>query len=677
MRRLTPLPELLAPAGSEEALYAAVEGGADAVYLSGKLYGARAYAHNFDNESLQKAVLYCHLHGVKVYVAVNILLYDRELSDALSFCGELYRMGVDALICADLGLIRLLRTYLPDMEIHASTQMGIHNLAGANLAAEWGIRRVVLAREMSLREIRFVTEACRTEVEVFVHGALCVCHSGQCLFSSLVGARSGNRGQCAQPCRLPYNGARNYPLSLRDLSAAAHVRELLDSGVSSLKIEGRMKSPAYVYHVCRVYRTLLDEARNATPEEEKLLAAAFCRGGFTDGYLSGQIRTPMTGVRSAEEKSDSRALAVHTYTPRRVPVRAAVTVMPGHGACLTLTCGERNVCVTGDCPSPAQSAPLRADELVARLCKTGNTPFSLKPEDVSVTLGDNLFLSAGQINGLRRAATAALCAAVAPERRTIPLPQKVPACPPAADSVMRTALFLRGGTLLGTRPQTRAWFDRIFVPLTEWEACAAMAHGVYVPPVIMEHEWAAVRRLAVAARAGGARYALIGNLSHLSLAKEVGWIPVADFRMNILNSHTASFLREVGVSHQILSPELTLAQMADIRGSAIVSGRVPLMLTERCFIRENSGGCDACAHFSLTDRIGKKFPVLREYEHRNLICNAVPTYMGDRVGALAAAGCRGGHFLFTTESAAEADRAVARYRAAAPAPDDCRRIRLR
>ena len=236
MKRKNNLPELLAPAGSFECLLAAVEAGADAVYVGGKKFGARAYAKNFDLDELSSAVRYCHLHGVKLYVTVNTLVLDLEMADVVEYAARLWEIGVDALIISDLGALAEIKKQVPDLELHASTQMSIHNTAGADAACGMGCVRAVLARELSLSDIRSVVENSRAEVEVFLHGALCVCHSGQCLFSSLVGGRSGNRGECAQPCRLPYNNGK-YALSLKDLSSASLVRELVDSGVASLKIE--------------------------------------------------------------------------------------------------------------------------------------------------------------------------------------------------------------------------------------------------------------------------------------------------------------------------------------------------------------------------------------------------------------------------------------------------------
>ena len=246
MKRKNALPELLAPAGDMECLVAAISAGADAVYLGGLRFGARAYAKNFDTDALREAVRLCHLRGVRIYVTLNTLIYDKEIEEALSYAEQLHEMGVDALIVADLGIASLIRERVPELELHASTQMGIHNKEGADIAYSLGVTRAVLARECSGEDIAKITAECRPEIEVFLHGALCVCHSGQCLFSSMVGGRSGNRGECAQPCRLPY-GKGKYTLSLRDLSLSNHIKELVGSGVASLKIEGRMKSPSYVY----------------------------------------------------------------------------------------------------------------------------------------------------------------------------------------------------------------------------------------------------------------------------------------------------------------------------------------------------------------------------------------------------------------------------------------------
>lgn len=324
------VPELLCPCGGEQALRAAVFGGADAVYLGGTAFNARMNAANFDRGALERSVAFCHSRGVRVYVTLNTLVTDRMIPEALSFAAFLYNIGVDALIVADCGLSHLIREQFADFELHASTQFSIHSLEGVRWLAERGFRRAVVARELSRRSLEKICRESPIEIEVFVHGALCAGHSGQCLMSSFLGGRSGNRGECAQPCRMTYNGA--HPLSLKDLCLAGHIEELIAMGASSLKIEGRMKTPAYVYNVARVFRRLLDERRNADEKEIASLARVFSRGGFTDGYFTGRMKD-MTGVRREEDKRASGAVGTSfaDLAPKRIPVtvvRERVTEPP-------------------------------------------------------------------------------------------------------------------------------------------------------------------------------------------------------------------------------------------------------------------------------------------------------------------------------------------------------------
>ena len=650
MFRLNKLPELLAPAGDMECLYAAVAAGADAVYVGGKRFGARAFAKNFDIDELALAVRYCHLHGVKLYVTLNTLIEDKEMAEAVKYAAELYRIGVDALIVADLGVISAIRRYVPHLELHASTQMSVHNSLGARAAADMGITRVVPARELSLNDIKSIVENSPCEVEVFLHGALCVCHSGQCLFSSLVGGRSGNRGECAQPCRLPYNNGK-YILSLKDLSLADHIVELIDSGVASLKIEGRMKSPEYVYTVTEVYRRLLDEHRAANQKENDRLRRAFSRGGFTDGYLTGKTERGMTGIRSEEDKQDSKSLSVGDISPRRLPVKATVRLLLGKPAEMTLFANGRSVSVKGACPVPAENSPLTPDGVKARLAKMGNTNLSLSVDDIDLTLDEGINLPPSALNALRREAAESFesCGRSLAEIYYAPAERK------KSPVALTTAQFFSEESYLDALEWDRElveMLDMAFIPLFSAEESLRHAKAVYLPPVIFDGELEEIYNALEKAKNNGVMYALVGNIGQIELVKSFGITPVGDFRLNVTNGESALVYKQMGLDHLILSPELTLPKARDIGGGLITYGRIPLMITERCFISENFG-CDKCGSAVLTDRKGEKFPMRREFGHRNIIFNSIPTYMGDRAEELKANRLFSRHLLFTTESGRE------------------------
>ena len=340
------LPELLSPAGSFEALRAAIDGGADAIYMGGTSFNARINAENFSSEHMREAVKLAHAYGVKLYLTLNTMLLDRERDELLRSAEESASYGIDAFIVSDLGAAKLLHEYLPEMPLHASTQMSIHNSDGARFLEKYGFTRVVPARELSRGDIAKMVKGTSLEIEMFIHGALCVSHSGQCLFSSLVGGRSGNRGLCAQPCRLPYGcgGERagdKYPLSLKDLSLAEHIEEIIESGVASLKIEGRMKSPEYVRGVTLIWRELLDSGKNASKSDMQSLADFFSRGGFTDSYYRKAVGHGMLGVRSREDKQASQKIEKFNKITRKVPIDMSVRIIKGEPSVLSLSLGEK------------------------------------------------------------------------------------------------------------------------------------------------------------------------------------------------------------------------------------------------------------------------------------------------------------------------------------------------
>lgn len=655
------LPELLAPAGSASALEAAICGGADAVYFGGKAFNARANAKNFDTEAMTAAFRLCHAHGVKAYVTLNTQIYDRELSDVLAYVRELYELGADALIVADLGVASLIRRHFPALPIHASTQCTAHNREGVAFLAEQGFSRVVCARELSAEQIRTL---CRggTEIEMFVHGAHCVSVSGQCLMSYALGGRSGNRGECAQPCRLPYKTNKDgYPLSLKDMALARHIPEIIRMGVASLKIEGRMKSPAYVYGVTSVYRRLLDEDRGPTREEEAYLEGLFSRCGFTDGYYRARMDRTMLGVRTEENKQSGRE-AEEAPALARVPLTVRAVIRRGEPVCLTLQSPHGEVTVTGEEPLVAQNAPMAAADYEKNLSKFGQTPFEVT--ELHVECDEGLMVPVSRLNALRRQAVEAL---VAPKRPPVDVPD-APVFPRAQrGEVRRMASYRRAEQVTAA---AKAFFDVIFLPADRYDPVAG---GVELPPVVYDNEWPEVRRQLQDAREAGAEYALVSNVGQIAVARELGFRLVGSHRFNVFNGENARVLRE-SMDGLILSAELTLRQARDFPGGCglMVYGKLPLMYMHRCIIRDVPGGCDKCATV-LTDRKGTSFPVLGGFGHRCTIYNSVPTYMADRPAELARAADL--HFyLFTDETPALCDQILAAHRRALPAKSPIRRI---
>ena len=665
-----PLPELLCPAGSPEALDAAIEGGADAVYLGGTAFNARMNAHNFGGDALRSAVLRAHSYGVKVYLTLNTLVTDRELPAFVEAARDAASIGVDALIVADLGGAAAIHRAIPSLELHASTQMSGHNASAALELEKLGFSHMVIARETPARDLFETVKRSPLEIEMFIHGALCVSHSGQCLFSSLVGGRSGNRGECAQPCRLPFScgkGKCEYPLSLKDLSLAAYVPQLIDCGVKSLKIEGRMKSPEYVRDTARIWRRLLDERRGATPAELQELANAFSRGGFTDGYYKETIGHGMLGTRSMDDKATSRTLIPFTGLTKKIPLQFSLSFKKDIPVSLSLSDGTRTVRVTGEVPQAARTAPMSQEQLERSLTKLGGTPYGVQRFDAE--MDDGLMLPVSLLNDLRRRAIAAWEEGSAPcEVESAPYKPQRSQTP---KQNIRTARFYTPGQIT---PLAREFFDRIYLPLGKEDA---QADGVVLPAVIFEHECPTVKEMLQRAADLGVRYALVGNLGHLSLVKDADMIPVGDFRCNVTNGETVCALEKMGIFSVILSPELSLPQARDVGGNTalIVYGRIPLMTVEKCVIREIAD-CNVCGsnRALLKDRRGVTFPVLREWEHRNVIYNSLPTSMSDRGAQLTAANLTAQHFLFSVESADEVDLIIKAWKSGNALPFSVRRI---
>ena len=657
------VPELLAPAGSYAALEAAIAAGADAVYLGASDFNARIGAKNFSDDEMRRSLSLCRAHGVKTNITMNTLVSDREMRSFLETAYKVLDFGADALIIADLGAAALIKKYFPDAELHASTQLSIHSLDGAVEMAGRGFSRVVLARELPRADIETVCKNSPIEIETFIHGALCVSHSGQCLASSLIGGRSGNRGLCAQPCRLPYNNNK-YLLSLKDYCLASHVEEILSLGVASLKIEGRMKPAEYVYGVVRIYRKLLDEKRNATADEIAELAEIFSRSGFTDAYFKGRLddktkTSSMLGVRTDTDKAKSRTREEFSGLNKKIPLDIAVKIKRGEPSLFRVGDGERHACAEGAVPEQARTAPISQDDLVRCASKLGDTPYCVK--NIETELDDGLILRISELNALRRTAIDKL---LRPSTKVKELPKCEPRLPEPrkAKEKTRSARFLSAEQIEGLGEE-KSYFDRIYLPLQSFAANCG-ANGVVLPPAIFDSEREKLVSMLENAKKNGARYALIGNIGQIDAARAAGFEVHGDFRLNVWNSYTASELCEQ-LESIMLSPELSSAMARDIKTpkSTIVYGKVPMMLLERCIIKD-SVGCAKCREntFCIKDRTGTEFTVVREFEHRNTVYNSVPIYMADRRRLLFEINSDDEHFIFSDETPAECKKVVVAYR---------------
>ena len=663
--------ELLSPAGSPEGVIAAVQNGADAVYMGMGAFNARRGAKNFTDEEFVKAVRYCHVRGCKVYVTLNTLVNDREMRDAVAAAKLASDAGADALIVQDLGMSYAIRCALPDIPLHASTQMSLHNLAGVEAAAEMGITRAVLARELSFEQIRFITKNASIETEVFVHGALCFCHSGQCYMSALIGRRSGNRGLCAQPCRLQYSlGGRmdDHPLSLKDNCLVDQIRRLEEAGVASLKIEGRMKRPEYTGIVTGVYAKAIREQRNPDKEEMELLEKTFSRQGFTQGYFIGD-KLDMFGVRSEPDKDADKifAAARKQYAEgemRRVPVHFYTVLEKGeHIKAIAFDDDGHKAIATGPVPERAKRQGLTEQYLIEQMFKTGGTPYNCIENKAKAEPG--LYLPASEINELRRKLIAQLSAEreKAPGRRTL----RIPAPPVNVPAISDPARIYQVRTEEQLTPELAELKpDYIYFPAMElaenFEPLRPFidngARPVAVMPRVITDDqsrevYAALEKLFDY----GVNEALTGNLGHVFIARQAGMKVRGDFGLNAFNSYTLRVLQDAGFISATASFELRLAQIKamakPIDTELIIYGRLPLMVSDQCIIRQSAGRCNCQTPGQLSDRMGSVFPVVKEFGCRNVIYNAHKLYLADKRDDLYALGLWGLRMLFTTESPRE------------------------
>lgn len=612
-------PEVLSPVGSQESLTAAVRAGADAVYLGLGSFNARRNAENFDMTGLREAVAFCHIRGVKVYLTVNIILTDKELPEAVELASQAANCGVDGLITADIGFADVLHRAIPTLPIHASTQMSVHSPSALLPLSEMGFCRVVAAREMSRSELTALCEQAKAldmEIEVFVHGALCMCLSGQCLLSAMLGGRSGNRGLCAGPCRLPFaaeNGT-GYDLSLKDLSLISHLGELAEMGVASLKIEGRMKRPEYVAAATAAFRSMLDTG-TVDQSLSSALQDVFSRSGFTDGYFTGKRGKTMFGIRTKEDATASPAVFARLhelYRKERQSVRltAEVAIKEGKPMTLALSDGIHTVTVSGEVPEPAVKVAADADRIAEQLCKTGGTPYRI--EEIKIELDDGLSVRASALNALRREATEKMDEA----RSATPIvpagaPDFSPRALPTAKPIKTVVRIERLEQLDGITEPCAV----LSVPLeADPEAVPsgkADLLAVDLPRGIADEQ--AVFQKLKTFKANGFSAAFCGTLTAVELAKKAGLTVFGDFGLNVFNSSTAATLRNMGLAACVLSPEMLLTDAVRTGGETekgIISyGRLPLMITRNCPIK-NGRDCANCdKNGVLTDRKKVSFPV--------------------------------------------------------------------
>ena len=676
--------EILAPVGNEEMLRAAVFSGADAVYLGFSGFNARTSANNFNADTLKDAVAFCHARGVAVHVALNTTVYGGELPALEQAIRAVAASGADAVICQDLAVATLIGKIAPQLPRHGSTQMSVHSLQGALELKELGFTRVVLARELSMPEVEHITKHCGIETECFVHGALCMCVSGQCYMSAFLGGRSGNRGSCAGPCRLPFEAnalpegkpGRLHHLSLKDNSVIDKLEKLQALGVASAKIEGRLRTPEYV--AAAVSACLA--GREGRAYDRDLLKNAFSRSGFTSGYLDGKIDGTMFGVRSeadAEQTKKTLPMLRELYRRERsrVPVKMKLEIEEG-GEKLTVTDADGSKAFAyGDAePQPARTDP--TESLHRSLAKTGGTPFAVEDQDIAVEMdGGPWFIPGSAVNELRREALDALL-----KKREVLRPwptteEHVPALPLRTLPPHRT-LRARFESWEQVPERALDGIEYFILPIAqadrvprEWRAKTLLE----LPRVMFgKLEEDTARRIAATQDAGFAGYE-VSNIAHLRLCR--GLPMSGSFGLNITNQLAAQFYADNGLGSMLILPEVKDSDISTIAPThngrpvptgVLVYGHMPLMITRACPL-QNIHDCAHCDKTGvLTDRKAKKFPVRCGLGVRT-IYNPVPIYMGDKPGALTV---DYGVAYFTLENREEAAKILEMIRTHAPFEGD-------
>ncbi|MBE7042952.1 MAG: U32 family peptidase [Ruminococcaceae bacterium] len=650
-------PELLAPAGSPDSLHAAVLYGADAVYLGcSDFANARMNAENFTKKTLVEAFDFCHSRNVKAYVTVNTLLSDKEMEGLYSYASFLYENGADGVIVQEAGVMDFLHRYLPNLPLHASTQAGVCNTAGLNAVKKLGCTRAVAARELSMNELE---QLCKEdiEIEVFVHGALCACYSGFCLMSSLIGRRSGNRGKCAQPCRLPYSIDNNKPsllMNLKDNLLLPHLHSLSKIGVSSLKIEGRMKGPEYVGLVTSFYRRALD-GETINRDELEQLKKVFDRGGYTDEYYLPKKNHNMFAY--TKPQTPYRVQQMPPIIPKQLPVSMHALLKKNQVFQLTVTdsLGNQGTAQGDTIAFAAQNRPLDENIIKERLNKLGNTPYKLN--DCSVTLDPGLMIPLGELARVKRQACEELTE-VRLKTFKHPVPKAVDSIPLPKGSMYQE---LQWTASVNTYEQYQAIchlpFAWVSIPLSVvWKHREEMDNNIIIrlPAVSHETKHNNIKQQLAVLYSMGFSHLMCGCLGDFYYFKN--WERKGDITLWLYNSTTAQTLSSQNPSSLCLSPELNIGQIKQLQCNvpceAYIYGRLPLMRTRHCFVQNARGNCNG--NCQLTDRTGATFPT-RCVNGEHILYNSTPLYMGDQLAQLKHSCIAYGRMEFTVESPSECE----------------------
>ncbi len=612
--------EILAPAGSMESVVAAVRSGADAVYIGAKDFSARASAENFTADEIKNVCAYCRERKVKVYLTLNTLIFDDEMRNAITLCQKAYKAGIDGVIVQDLGLAALIKKSMPNLPLHASTQLSVHTPEGVKALEDLGFQRVVLSRELSKAEIKEIADATKIELEVFVHGALCMSVSGQCYFSAMLGSRSGNRGRCAQPCRLPFKlkGGNGYALSLKDSSLVDYLKELEAMGVKSAKIEGRMKRPEYVSAAVRACREGLDEGK-VTDKTAETLKSVFSRTGFTDGYYKGKRDKSLFGYRQKEDvtSATNKLLAEirNSYKDERkaVGLFMALTLKCGEKAELRISDNENTVTVYSETVAEiAKSSPSSKESTEKSLSKTGGTPYFL--ENFDFTTDEKAIVPASVLNAMRRDALEKLSVlrGKAPQVEILPVELHKTGTKAQNTAQEFVARFTDTDVPEEFKEAKRIYLP-LFAPVKEYErliesnfiVCAEIPRGMFGIENQIKLRLSELKNI-------GVKAVLASNIGAVHLANKMDFEVHGGFGLNITNTESLIAYEEMGLKSAELSFELMKNQIKEIGGNIprgiIASGYLPLMLLRACPNLNSSVKCSSCTgDTKMQDRMGENF----------------------------------------------------------------------